>query len=223
MNRNMKRTVGLLGTMMCFGWTQAVPISGQGTWETTLKGRDIHGHAVALNDAKAAFFYDASLDITWLRDWNANDGPASWYYGTTWADELSIGGFEHWRLPTVDEFARTYQVTLGNLWDPGMVNTAYFENVQPSLNWLQPSRFWSSTVFPPDEIAAWSFDLYWGYQNLDERDRALFAVAVRPGDVLTVPEPRTAVLVLAGLTALAIRRRRRTPTASKSPADGSSR
>lgn len=38
------------------GGSHAAPVTGQGTWETTLKARDIDGNAVALSSASAAFF-----------------------------------------------------------------------------------------------------------------------------------------------------------------------
>jgi hypothetical protein len=53
---------------------QAAGVSGQGTWEATLLGRDIDGKAVAANSNSAVFLYDTVLDITWLRDGNAGAG-----------------------------------------------------------------------------------------------------------------------------------------------------
>ena len=44
---------------------QAAPVSGQGTWETTLQGRDLDGD---LSTAEA--YYDITLDVTWLADAN---------------------------------------------------------------------------------------------------------------------------------------------------------
>jgi hypothetical protein len=75
---------------------QAAPISGQGTWETTLQNRDLNGDGVA--DA----FYDTQLNITWLR--NANSaGLMTWDAATTWATRLNIGGVTGWRLPTTND------------------------------------------------------------------------------------------------------------------------
>ena len=48
----------------------AAPVTGQGTWETTLQARDISGNAVALGDTNAAFFYDTTLNVTWLANMN---------------------------------------------------------------------------------------------------------------------------------------------------------
>lgn len=123
---------------------QAAPVTGQGTWETTMKARDINGNAVALGDSSAAFFYDTTLNITWQANMNAA-GPVNWANAMAWADALTTGGFTDWRLPTVinsgapgcefslsggtdcgynvqtqvggaySELAHLYHVTLGNL------------------------------------------------------------------------------------------------------------
>lgn len=75
----------------------AAPISGQGTWESTLKARDAAGFAVALDDPSATYFYDSTLDITWLADLGAN-GRMAWSHALSWASGLTeMGG--GWRLP----------------------------------------------------------------------------------------------------------------------------
>lgn len=96
------------------GSVLAAPISGQGTWETTLKARDIGGNPLAsLSDASAVFYYDTALNITWLRNWNAGagssfdngssttDGRMTWNNAVAWANALTVGTFDDWRLPTV--------------------------------------------------------------------------------------------------------------------------
>ncbi len=53
--------------------------------------------------------YDDVLDITWLLDANYaatsgfdNDGLMNWQDSVAWADSLSFGGYDDWRLPTVN-------------------------------------------------------------------------------------------------------------------------
>ncbi|MFQ5645114.1 MAG: hypothetical protein ACE5FQ_15670, partial [Thiogranum sp.] len=82
---------------------QAVPVSGQGTWETTLQGRDLDG-----NPATFEAYYDTMLDITWLADANyANtvglsfNGRISWAQAFSWTNALNVNGVTGWRLPTV--------------------------------------------------------------------------------------------------------------------------
>lgn len=96
------------------GSVLAAPISGQGTWETSLKARDLGGNPLAsLSDPSAVFYYDTALDITWLRNWNAGagssfdsgvnttDGRMTWNDAVAWASALTVGSFDNWRLPTV--------------------------------------------------------------------------------------------------------------------------
>lgn len=81
---------------------QAVP--GQGTWETTLLGRDINLNAVAATDTSAVYLYDTTLNVTWLRDANAN-GVMNWATANAWAANLVTGSggnaISDWRLPTM--------------------------------------------------------------------------------------------------------------------------
>lgn len=75
---------------------QAAPVSGQGTWETTLEGRleTAPGSGVFLA------YYDTVLDITWAADPNIN-GLEPWETQLAWAAGLTLGGVSGWRLPTL--------------------------------------------------------------------------------------------------------------------------
>jgi len=94
---------GAIAPMALAGAVQAAGVSGQGTWETTLLGRDIDGNAVAGNDPRSVFLYDTALNITWLR----GDGSAKpdvlydWLEANTWAGSLVVGAYDDWRLPTL--------------------------------------------------------------------------------------------------------------------------
>lgn len=78
----------------------AVTMFSVATAQAALVGRTINGGAVDGNDATAVFLYDTVLDITWLRDANAN-GAMTWSTANTWAANLVAGGFTGWRLPTM--------------------------------------------------------------------------------------------------------------------------
>ena len=105
----MKHTIlraACVGTLIAAnGAAQAVAISGQGTWETTLHARDLDG-----NLATFEAYYDTVLGITWLADANyamtngyAADGWMSWSSANAWAASLNPygSGITGWRLPTV--------------------------------------------------------------------------------------------------------------------------
>ena len=54
-----------------------------------------------LIDRGGGLIYDDVLDITWLQDANLG-GRMSWNNAVEWTDNLSYGGFDDWRLPSVD-------------------------------------------------------------------------------------------------------------------------
>lgn len=90
--------------------SHAASVSGQGSWESTLQGRDLDG-----NTATIEAYYDTVLDITWLADANAGagstfddgtsttDGKMTWVNASDWAANLNTFGITGWRLPTVTD------------------------------------------------------------------------------------------------------------------------
>lgn len=88
-------------TLLAASSASALPISGQGTWETTLEPRDLDG-----NLATAEAYYDTSVGVTWLADANYAatsgfdaDGKMTQVTASTFATGLTIGGIGGWRLP----------------------------------------------------------------------------------------------------------------------------
>jgi hypothetical protein len=86
-----------------------------------------------------------------------------------------------------------------------IANLALFSNVQSNA-------YWSGTELAPNPAsAAWLFNTSYGFQGPDFKSMALYAVAVRPGDVAaSVPEPQTWAMMLLGLGAVLLARRKRT-------------
>jgi hypothetical protein len=76
--------------------TLALPVSAS----AVLLGRDIAGNAVAGNDVNSVFLYDDVLNVTWLRQANANSAR-DWSQANTWASNLTVGSYGGWRLPTM--------------------------------------------------------------------------------------------------------------------------
>ncbi len=95
MNARLLGAVGACAIAIVSLSAQAVPVSGQGTWETTLEPRDFDG-----NTATIEGYYDTILGITWLADANAN-GRMTWAAANTWATNLDVNGVTGWRLPTL--------------------------------------------------------------------------------------------------------------------------
>jgi hypothetical protein len=81
----------------------AAGVPGQGTWQTTLQGRDLDGNASTFEA-----YDDTALNITWLADANHAktsgydaDGRMTWDEAKTWVDKLVVGAYSDWRLPTM--------------------------------------------------------------------------------------------------------------------------
>lgn len=80
------------------------PISGQGTWETTLQARDLDGNLATI-DA----YYDTVLNITWLSaaglaeagNFRASSQNLDWYEINNLISAININAITGWRLPTM--------------------------------------------------------------------------------------------------------------------------
>jgi hypothetical protein len=94
MNSLLARASGVCVLSMSSLSVYAISISGQGTWESTLLGRDLDGDASTFEA-----YYDTALDITWLANTNVA-GLMSWSAANAWAAGLDVNGVTGWRLPT---------------------------------------------------------------------------------------------------------------------------
>lgn len=208
----MKKTITSRAAMLCAG----ALLAAAGAAQAALQDRDLDGDTVV--DA----FYDTELDITWLRNGDVN-GQMDWDTAVAWADGFSFAGYDDWRLPTTlrpdpscsshsggedfgynctgSEMGHLWYVELGNTAGGPMTHTGDFQN-------LQSYYYWSGTEYTPVPDHAWTFRTYDGYQYGNLKSNVFYALAVRPGDVPVIPEPQTYALMLAGLTALWVARRR---------------
>ena len=68
----------------------------------------VSAHA-SLYDRGNGLIYDDVLNVTWLQDANYaqtsghdSDGRMTWEEADTWANDLSYGGYDNWRLPSAN-------------------------------------------------------------------------------------------------------------------------
>jgi hypothetical protein len=185
--------------------------------------------------------YDTVQNITWLQNWNTN-GLMNWTTANNWANNLVYGGFSDWRLPTTDttassncdsnldpgggfplqyfgfnctgsEMGHMFYNEFGAIAGSGILSGLNAANLALFTN-VQSFYYWSGTEFAPNPVGVWDFRTADGRQGFGGKDDALYAVAVRPGDVAAsvptpVPEPQTLALVLLALGATMVARRRR--------------
>ncbi len=83
-----------------------------------------------------------------------------------------------------------------------MANLALFSNLQSYL-------YWSGTDYAPNPRNVWTFRTADGLQDIYGKNLEFYALAVRPGGVVAVPEPQTLALALLALGAMVLARRRR--------------
>jgi hypothetical protein len=239
-NKQLK-VLALIAALSFSGAAQAVSVSGQGTWESTLQGRDLDGN---LSTFEA--YYDTDLDITWLANANYAGTSMNWTTANAWAAGLNpySSGITGWRLPTVTDtgtsgcnFAYTgtdcgYNVDtatgeMAHMFYVTLSDKAYFDtsgspqagygmtNTGPFSNVQSGYYYWSATEYAPSTNLAWLFDTANGLQDSDGKAYSLYAWAVHSGDVgaTTVPVPAAVWLFGSGLLGLIGVARRKARTA----------
>lgn len=206
------KALGLAIGCLCVSVSvHAVGVSGQGTWETTLQGRDLDGN---LETVEA--YYDTVLGITWLADANVA-GVQNWEIANSWATTFNPNGsgITGWRLSTVidsgtpgcnnaytgtdcgynvdtstGEMASLFYDTLGNLayYDTsgnGPQSGYGLSNTGPFSN-IQPSLYWSATMYAFGPAGfVWEFEFDNGNQDRNGVTIYGHAWAVHDGDVGT--------------------------------------
>lgn len=194
-------------------------VSGQGTWETTLKARDIN------HDGKVDAYYDTDLNISWLANANllavpwVSTGRTDYYSAVQAVDSLVVGGAKDWHLPTINidncggdnenefsvfgqcgygvdpstsQMAHMFSVTLGNTSAPHVGDT--LSNIGPFAD-LQSFGYWFSRDYTTwqgnkQDWEAWRFSFAAGRQDIMRKDSQLHVWAVHDGDVgLLAPVP----------------------------------
>lgn len=191
-----------------------VALTGAAQAAPVFQGRLADGTASAIctvsGASKCAMFYNTTLDITILNDWNIGNGFWSPTAAASSAQALAETAgvaqtdFTGWFLPTGngDQAAGALNQYRSIRNDVG----GTFAGLEAQFDGVQSVFYWSGTEYAV--FRAWSFGSVSGVQNTGFLLDPLFAVAVRPGDVAAaVPEPQTLALVLLALGATVVARR----------------
>ena len=199
--------------MASAGLAQALPFPA-------FEGRDANGtvnnSCTVTGATKCVMIYDKTLNITILNNWAIGTG---FWSATAAADSaqalaetagIAETGLTGWRLPTGDGTGG-YQ-TAGALNEYLSIWTdvgSNFDNLASEFDRVFNGGYWSESE-PFLNSGAWFFDTGSGDQLTAGKNFQLFAVAVRSGGVVAaVPEPESLALVLVGLVAAGVARRRR--------------
>jgi hypothetical protein len=191
-----------------------------GTTQAAFQGRDATGAASATctstGSGKCTYFYDTTLDITILNNWNIGKGTwsASAALGSAQALAASAGfaasGLEGWVLPTHDVYAAPG--ALNQFESIGSSAGGNFAGLSGQFDGVQLDGYWSGTLVASNPLRAWPYYPIFnsGLSFVIYHEFPLFAVAVRPGDIAAaIPEPQTYALMLLGVGAVLVAQRRR--------------
>jgi hypothetical protein len=149
--------------------------------------------------------YDDVNNITWAADANLAqtsgydaDGKMTWAAAVAWADQLTLGGYTDWSLPSIPVEAFGYNVTsspMGDLFYNQLgvsAESSIATSTNPNYNLftnVQSDVYWSGGEYWFDPNYAWVFNTSNGYQYASKKNDQFYAWAVRPGDVAAVPVP----------------------------------
>lgn len=173
--------------------------------------------------------YDDHHNITWLGDGNyaltsgyvtsegrnvsETDGMMTWGEAVEWADQLTVGGFDNWRLWSAFESDGSgpcvgYNCNgseLGNLFytklnaNAGNPISSGNPDLLELFSNVKDSMYWSESESGANPGNAWSFNTTNGFQSNGNKYTAFYAWAVHPGNVTSVPVPSPGWLISSAL------------------------
>lgn len=151
-------------------------------------------------------------------DFKPISGKMNWFGAMAWANSLSYGGFDDWRLPTTLPAASGYGKIgseMGHLFYSELggqsghsISTENDDDSFDVFSNFQSAKYWSASEKAGKPQFAWDFDFANGLQDNHSKSNHFFALAVHAGDIAAVPVPGAVWLFASGLLAFFGLRRR---------------
>ncbi len=113
---------------------------------------------------------DNNTGLMWLKDAN-RFGPLAWYYAIIECTNLTIAGYNDWRMPNLIELA--------SLLDRGQYGPAL--PVDRPFSNVVSAYYWTSTTYAYDETQAWALWLTDGDDRNRSKPSLLYVWPVRGG------------------------------------------
>jgi len=131
-------------------------------------------------------------DITLIGElmWEKETRDMSWYEAMEYAENLRLGGYDDWRLPTIEELAEVVELCGGTLtsvedddwksiWDENEDNETYQSNYE--ARGFASNDYWSSTTVAGFSSYAWNVYFYDGSQYGNYKSDSYYVRCVRAG------------------------------------------
>ncbi len=129
------------------------------------------GSCLGFTDNGDGTVTDNLTGLMWAE--NANlDGTKVFTDALTYCNDLSLGGYDDWRLPNINE--------LRSLFDPGLSDKPYLPDGHPFTG-VQSGAYWSSTTLAYSTDNAWDVYLYFGSVRTSGKTYSFYVWPVRGG------------------------------------------
>jgi len=149
-------------------------------------------------------FFDNGTHTLTSSDFFTTTGTMTWWGAQAWANNLSLGGYTDWSLPTTVPAVEGYNQTGSQMGDlfynqlGGVAGNSIATTHNDNYNLFTNVQhvYWSGSEYAPFPNDAWTFfptDGY-GYQGFSVKYPQIWSIptyawAVRSGDVAAVPVP----------------------------------
>jgi hypothetical protein len=201
------------------------------------------GANASLLDLGGGLIFDDVLNVTWVQDANlcialdncaldpSFNGVMNWFDANSWAEDLDFGGFDDWRLPSVDingdgtivdcstssevecrdnqlGYMYYYNLTPPGDMPPTDIGTDLSGAPGPFVN--VEFAFWSSTSISASDAWSFWFSVFSGRQFGSLKEGGGFHAWAIRGPQAAAPEPST-LFLLGAMASTVIYVRRRSP------------
>lgn len=111
---------------------------------------------------------DSATGLVWQDDSEAKTNKKEWKSAKAYCENLTLGGYNDWRLPNVFELSTLLDNTKSK--EPYVVD---------GIKYIDSFYYWSSTIYTELISHAWDVDFYYGHDNAYNKTNNYYVRCVR--------------------------------------------